>query len=128
MDRTRGKALALEARSLKEELEQLAGELAAVPGEARDTLHARIVADRDRLEAIARAAEKALEDQREKHARRREALQSKLEGLGDELSRAEIEASKAEAEAAYEADRYELENARTVAKDGIELSFESMRV
>lgn len=120
------RALEHEARVAKEEMEQLVQALAALPVDVRATIGARIDSERSRLEAIAARADRALDDRRVEFEAHLALLERRLEQQVDELERRRIEASKAEAEAVYEASRYQLENARNYAMDGVELTIDTI--
>ena len=120
------RALEREAKAAKANMEQLVHELASVPADALSTVLARIDSDRKRLEVIAARAEQALEGQRVELAAKLARLDRRLEGQVAELERRRIEASKAEAEAAHQADRYALERARDDAREGLDLFAESL--
>jgi len=125
---TEARTLDREAMAAKADMQQLVGQLAALPPDAQASIRERIDSDRRRLEAIVAQAERVLQKQHVDRAAELASLELELEGQVDELKRKRIEASKAEAEADYENNRYTLESARVHATDGIELGMKSVRV
>lgn len=119
-------ALEREAKAAKEEMERLVQAFAALPADVRATIGARIGSERSRLEAISAQADRALDDQRVELAAQLALLERQLQEQVDQLEPTRIEASRAQAEAAYEARRFQLENARSYATDGIDLSVETL--
>ena len=124
------RALEREARAAKADMERLVAQLAAQPADARAAIRERLDSERSRLEAIAARAERALEVQHADSAANRAKLERELKAQVDELKlkRKRIEASTAEAEAAYDDTHYTLESARVQAMDGIELAWASIHV
>ena len=122
------RALERDAKAAKAEVEELVQALAALPADMRATVRDKIDSARSRLEAIDAQAERALDEQRIDFATRLARLEEQLEQQADDEQRRRIEASKAQAQTAYQISRHALENARSTAKDGAEFSAEALGV
>lgn len=82
--------------------------------------------ERNPLETIAAQADRALDERRVELEADLALLERRVKEQVDEIERRRIEASKAEAAAVYEAGRYQADQARNYARDGVELTIDTI--